>query len=42
MHLAAAEGHLECVSFLLDTARVEVEAFDRLVMMVWIVVCRVF
>jgi len=29
LHLAAAEGHQECVSFLLDTARVEVEAFDR-------------
>ena len=30
LHLAAAEGHQQCVTFLLDICKVEVEAADRL------------
>ena len=29
LHLASAEGHKQCVAFLLDTCQVEVEAADR-------------
>ena len=30
LHLASAEGHLQCVIFLLDICKVDVEAADRL------------
>jgi glutaminase len=29
LHLAAAEGHHQCVAFLLDICHVDVEAADR-------------
>jgi len=29
LHLAASEGHLDCVQFLVETCRVDVSAVDR-------------
>lgn len=37
LHLAAAEGHVACVKFLLEVCNVPVNPHDR-----WVVVCCIF